>query len=110
MKHVAIDIHTHVEFEKTQTFVNKQYTDEEIFSRFVIAATGPRSAQINKGLMPALRDPLRDIRRKIRDMDERKLAFSILSSTPFAFFYEIEEGPAIELARYQKDHLVEVVK
>ena len=110
MKHVAIDIHTHVEFEKTQSFVNKQYTDEEIFSRFVVAATGPRSAQINKGLMPALREPLRESRRKIRDMDERKLAFSILSSTPFAFFYEIEEGPAVELAQYQNDQLAEMVK
>ena len=110
MKHAAIDIHTHVEFEKTQTFVNKQYTDEEIFSRFVVAAAGPRSARINKGLMPALREPLRDTRRKIHDMDERKLAFSILSSTPFAFFYEIEEGPAIELARYQNDQLAEIVK
>jgi aminocarboxymuconate-semialdehyde decarboxylase len=110
MKHVAIDMHTHVEFEKTQTFVNKQYTDEEIYSRFVIAATGPRSAQINKGLMPALREPLRDTGRKIRDMEERKLAFSILSSTPFAFFYEIEAGLAIELARYQNDQLAEMVK
>jgi aminocarboxymuconate-semialdehyde decarboxylase len=110
MKHVAIDMHTHVEFEKTQTFVNKQYTDEEIFSRFVIAATGPRSAQINKGLMPALREPLRDTGRKIHDMEERKLAFSILSSTPFAFFYEIEAGLAIELARYQNDQLAEMVK
>lgn len=110
MKHFAIDIHTHVEFEKTQSFVSKQYTDEEIFSRFVVAATGPRSAQINKGLMPALREPLRESRRKIRDMDERKLAFSILSSTPFAFFYEIEEGPAVELAQYQNDQLAEMVK
>lgn len=110
MKHVAIDIHTHVEFEKTQSLVNKKYTDEEIFSRFVVAATGTRSARINKGLMPALREPLRESRRKIRDMDERKLAFSVLSSTPFAFFYEIEEGPAVELAQYQNDQLAEMVK
>ncbi|MHB9099436.1 MAG: amidohydrolase family protein, partial [Syntrophales bacterium] len=66
--------------------------------------------EINKGLMPALREPLRDIQRKIHDMEERKIGFSILSSTPFAFFYEIEAGLAVELARYQNDQLAEMVK
>src|SRR5665647_14611 len=107
MKHIAIDIHTHVEFADTLTIVKKQYSDEEIFSRFIVATMGPRSAEINKGLMPALREPLRGIQKKLRDMEERKLAFSILSATPFAFFYEIEEGPAVELARYQNDQLAE---
>ena len=36
---------------------------------------GTRSAEINRGLMPGLRDPLRDPQRKILDMEERKLAF-----------------------------------
>ena len=110
MKHIAIDIHTHVEFADTLSIVKKQYSDEEIFSRFAVAAAGLRSAEINRGQMPALREPLRDIHRKIRDMEERKLAFSILSATPFAFFYEIEEGLAVELARYQNDQLAEMVK
>jgi aminocarboxymuconate-semialdehyde decarboxylase len=110
MKHIAIDIHTHVEFPDTLSFVKKQYSDEEIFSRFVVAMMGPRSAEINKGLMPALREPLGDIQKKMRDMEERKLAFSILSSTPFAFFYEIDAGLAIDLARYQNDQLAAVVK
>lgn len=110
MKHIAIDIHTHVEFEKTPSFVKRHYTDEEIFSRFVVATMGLRSAQINKGLMPALREPIADSQRKIRDMEERKLAFSILSSTPFAFYYEIEGDSAIELARYQNDRLAEMAK
>jgi len=110
MTHIAVDVHTHVEFPKTLTFVGKHYTDEEIFSRFIVATMGPRSAQINKGLMPALQEPLKDGRRKIRDMDERRIAFSILSSTPFAFFYEIEGDTAVELARYQNDQLAKMVK
>ena len=110
MKHTAIDIHTHVEFADTAAILKKKYTEEEIFSRFVVPATGTRSAQNNRGLMPALRDPLRDPQRKIRDMDERKLAFSVLSSTPFAFFYEIEENLAVELARSQNDQLAAMVK
>lgn len=110
MSHIAVDIHTHVEFADTLTIVKKQYSDEEVFSRFVVATMGHRSAGINKGLMPALRDPLRDVQRKLRDMEERRIAFSILSSTPFAFFYETEAGLAVELARYQNDQLAELVK
>lgn len=110
MKHTAIDMHTHVEFPDTLSFVKKQFSDEEIFARFVVAATGPRSAEINRGLIPVLREPLREISKKLRDMEERKLAFSILSSTPFSFFYEIDEGLAVDLARYQNDRLAEIVK
>jgi aminocarboxymuconate-semialdehyde decarboxylase len=110
MKHTAIDIHTHVEFADTAAILKKRYTEEEIFSKFVVPATGTRSAQINRGLMPGLRDPLRDPQRKIRDMDERKLALSVLSSTPFAFFYEIDENLAVELARSQNDQLAAMVK
>jgi len=110
MKHIAIDIHTHVEFADTATILKKKYTEEEIFSRFVVPATGARSAEINPGLASGLLEPLRDPQRKIRDMEERKLAFSILSSTPFAFFYEIEEELSIELARFQNDRLAEMVR
>jgi aminocarboxymuconate-semialdehyde decarboxylase len=110
MNHIAVDIHTHVEFADTLAIVKKQYSDEEIFSRFVVATMGERSAGINKGLMPALREPLRDIHRKMKDMEGRRIAFSILSSTPFAFFYEIEAGLAVELARYQNDQLAAMVK
>lgn len=110
MNHIAVDIHTHVEFADTLTVVKKQYSDEEIFSRFVVATMGERSARINKGLTPALREPLRDIQKKRSDMEGRRIAFSILSSTPFAFFYEIEAVLAVELARYQNDQLAAMVK
>ena len=110
MKHFAIDIHTHVEFADTATILKKKYTEEELFSRFVVPATGARSAQINRGLMPGLREPLRDPQRKILDMKERKLALSILSSSPFAFYYEIEDNLAVELAEFQNDQLGEMVK
>ncbi len=110
MKHTAIDIHSHVEFADTATILKKKYTGEEIFSRFVVPTMGARSAQINSGLMPGLRDPLRDPQRKIRDMEERKLGFTVLSSTPFAFFYEIEDDLAVELAHFQNDQLAAMVK
>jgi len=110
MKPLAIDIHTHVEFADTALILKKKYTEEELFSRFVVPTTGARSAQINRGLMPALREPLRDPQRKIRDMEERKLAFSVLSSTPFAFYYEIEDDLAVELAQFQNDRLAAMVK
>jgi len=110
MKHTAIDIHTHVEFADTATIVKKKYTEEEIFSRFIVPATGAHSAELNKGIMAALREPLRDPEKKIKDMEERKLAFSVLSSTPFSFFYEIEDALSIELARFQNDQLAEMAK
>jgi aminocarboxymuconate-semialdehyde decarboxylase len=110
MNHGAIDIHSHVEFADTAAILKKKYTEEEMFSRFVVPTTGLRSAQINRGLMPGLREPLRDPQRKIRDMEERKLGFTILSSTPFAFYYEIEDDLAIELAQFQNDQLAAMVK
>ena len=110
MKPIAIDIHTHVEFADAATILKKGYSEEELFSRYVVPCTGIRSAEINRGLMPGLRDPLRDPQRKIRDMKEMNLAFSVLSSTPFAFYYEIEDNLAVELARYQNDQLAEMVK
>ncbi|MBM4276385.1 MAG: amidohydrolase [Deltaproteobacteria bacterium] len=110
MKPIAIDIHTHVEFADTATILKKKYTEEESFSRFIVPATGTRSAEINKGIASSLREPLRDPQRKIRDMEERKVGFSILSSTPFAFFYEVEEGLAVELAQFQNNQLAEMVR
>jgi len=109
MKQGAIDIHSHVEFADTVKITKKRYTEEELFSRFVVPTMGNHSAQINRSLMPGLREPLRNPQRKIWDMEERELAFSILSSTPFAFFYEIEEDLAVELARFQNDRLTEMV-
>ena len=109
MKYTAIDIHSHVEFADTVSILKKKYTEEELFSRFVVPTMGLRSAQINRGLMPGLRDPLRDPGRKIRDMEERKLGFTVLSSTPFAFFYEIEDDLAVELAAFQNDRLAAMV-
>ncbi len=110
MKPTAIDIHSHVEFADAAAILKKRYTEEKIFSRFVVPATGHRSAQINRGLMPGLSEPLRDPLRKIRDMEERKLGFTVLSSTPFAFYYEIEDDLAVELARFQNDRLAALVK
>jgi aminocarboxymuconate-semialdehyde decarboxylase len=110
MKHFAIDIHSHVEFADAATILKKKYTEEEMFSRFVVPTMGARSARINRGLMPGLREPLRDPQRKIRDMEEKKLALSVLSSTPFAFYYEIEDDLAVELAQFQNDQLAEMVK
>jgi aminocarboxymuconate-semialdehyde decarboxylase len=110
MKHTAIDIHTHMEFADTATIVKKKYTEAEIFSRFVVPATGAHSAELNKGITAALRGPLRDPVKKIEDMEERKLAFSVLSSTPFSFFYEIDDALSIELAQFQNDQLAEMVK
>lgn len=110
MKPIAIDIHTHVEFAGTLPILKKRCTEEEIFTRFVVPATGARSAELNKGIVAALREPLRDPLRKIKDMEERKLAFSVLSSTPFSFFYEIDEDLAIELSRFHNDELARMVK
>jgi aminocarboxymuconate-semialdehyde decarboxylase len=110
MKPIAIDIHTHVEFADTLTFVKKQFTDDQIVAKFFVGAAGPRSAQINKGLMPALQAPLKDPKRKIRDMQEQRLAHTVLSSTPFAFFYEIRADLGVELAQYQNDQLAQMVR
>src|SRR4030042_302596 len=81
-----------------------------MFPRFVVPTMGARSAQINRGLMPAVREPLRDPQRKIRDMEEKKIALSVLSSTPFAFHYEIEDDLAVELAQFQNDKLAAMVR
>jgi len=110
MKNFAIDIHTHVELADTTTILKKKYTEEQIFSRFVIPFTGARSAQVNRGVMSGLREPLENPLRKIRDMEERRLVFSVLSSTPFAFYYETEDNLAVELAQFQNDQLGEMVK
>lgn len=110
MKPKAIDIHTHVEFAGTFDILKKRYSEEEIFNRFVVSATGRRSAELNRGIVAGIRDALRDPEKKIQDMDEAGIGFSVLSSTPFAFFYEVEDDLAIELARFQNDKLAEMVK
>jgi aminocarboxymuconate-semialdehyde decarboxylase len=110
MKHTAIDIHTHVEFAGTFAILKKRYSEEEIFDRFVVSATGRHSAELNRGIMSGIRDALRDPQKKIRDMEEKGLEFNVLSSTPFAFLYEVEDDLAIELARFHNDQLSEMVK
>jgi aminocarboxymuconate-semialdehyde decarboxylase len=110
MKPKAIDVHTHVEFAGTFDILKKRYTDEEIFERFAVSATGRRSAELNRGIVAGIRDALRDPQKKIRDMDEAAIGFSVLSSTPFAFFYEVEDNLAVELARFQNDKLADMVK
>ena len=109
MKQGAIDVHTHVEFAGTFDILKKRYSDEEIFDRFVVSVTGRRSAEINRGKVSAIRDALRDPQKKIRDMDDQGIRLSVLSSTPFGFFYEVEDELAVELARFQNDQLAEMV-
>jgi aminocarboxymuconate-semialdehyde decarboxylase len=110
MKHTAIDIHTHVEFAGTFDILKKRYKEDEIFDKFVVSATGRRSAELNRGIVAGIRDALRDPEKKIRDMDEKKIGLYVLSSTPFAFFYEVEDDLAVELAKFQNDQLSEMVK
>ena len=110
MKPKTIDVHTHVEFAGTFDILKKRYSEEEMFNQFVVAVTGRRSAELNRGIVAGVRDALRDPQKKIRDMDEKGIGLSVLSSTPFAFFYEVEEALAVELARFQNDRLSEMVK
>jgi aminocarboxymuconate-semialdehyde decarboxylase len=110
MKHTAIDIHTHVEFAGTFEILKKRYKEDEIFGKFFVSATGRHSAELNRGIVAGIRDALRDPQKKIRDMDEKKIGIYVLSSTPFAFFYEVEDDLAVELARFQNDQLSEMVK
>ena len=110
MKHIAIDIHTHVEFAGTLDILKKRFTEEEIFDRFTSSVSGRHSAELNKSIVAGIRDALRDPQKKIRDMDEKGIGIYILSSTPFSFFYEVESDLAVELARYHNDQLSEMVK
>jgi hypothetical protein len=86
MKPAAIDIHTHVEFPGTFDILKKRYSEEKMFDQFVVAVTGRRSAELNRGIVAGVRDALRDPQKKIQDMEEKGIALSVLSSTPFAFF------------------------
>jgi len=110
MKHDAIDIHTHVEFAGTMDILKKRYTEAEIFDRFTSSVSGRHSAELNKSIVAGIRDALRDPQKKIRDMDEKGIGTYILSSTPFSFFYEVENVLAVELAQYHNDQLSEMVK
>jgi aminocarboxymuconate-semialdehyde decarboxylase len=110
MKHNAIDIHTHVEFAGTLDILKRRYSEEEIFDRFNSSVSGRHSAELNKSIVAGIRDALRNPQKKIRDMDEKRIGVTILSSTPFAFFYEVESDLAMELARYHNDQLSEMVK
>jgi hypothetical protein len=64
MKRTAIDIHTHVEFAGTFDILKKRYTEEEIFNKFVVSATGRHSAELNRGIVAGIRDALRDPRKR----------------------------------------------
>lgn len=110
MRHAAIDIHAHVEFAGTFDILKRRYTEEEIFNRFVVSVTGRRSAELNRGIIAGIRDALRDPQKKICDMDEKGIGLYVLSSTPFAFFYEVEDDLAVELALFQNNQLSEMVK
>ena len=108
--YLAIDVHTHVEFEGTLDILKKRYGEEEIFDRFTAPSSSRRSAELNRTIADGIRDALRNPERKIRDMDQKRLGMHILSSTPFAFFYEVENDLAVELARFQNDRLCEMVR
>ena len=110
MKHTAIDIHTHVEFAGTFDILKKRYKENEMFNKFVVSPTGRHSAELNRGIVAGIRDALMDPEKKMRDMDEKKIGVHILSSPPFAFFYEAEDDLAVELARFQNDQLSGMVK
>ncbi len=110
MKQIAIDVHTHVEFAGTFDLLKKRYTEDEIFNQFVVPPLGRHSAELNRGIVAGIRDALRDPQKKILDMDDKGIDLYILSSTPFAFFYEVEKDLALELARFQNDQLSELVK
>lgn len=110
MEPLTVDIHSHVEFSVTFELLKKRYTEEEIFYKFVVPATGYRSAELNKKIVSSIREALRNPEKKIRDMDAKGVKHSILSSTPFSFFYEIEEDLSVELAKLQNDLLSEMVK
>jgi aminocarboxymuconate-semialdehyde decarboxylase len=99
-----------VEFAGTFAILKKRYSEEEIFERFAVSATGRHSAELNRKIMAGIRDALRDPQKKIRDMEEKRLAFNVLSSSPFAFLYEVEGDLAVELARFHNDQLSEMVK
>jgi aminocarboxymuconate-semialdehyde decarboxylase len=109
-KPTAIDIHTHVEFSGTFEILKKRYSEEQIFNQFVVAVTGRRSAELNRQIVAGIRDALRDPEKKIRDMEEKRLTLSLLSSTPFAFFYQVENDLALALAQFQNDRLSDMVK
>jgi len=106
----AIDIHTHVEFAGTYDILRNRYTDGEIFDLFSASVSGRRSAELNRGIVAGIRDRLRDPQKKLCDMDEKKISVYILSSTPFSFFYEVENDLAIDLARFHNNQLSEMVK
>ena len=110
MKQIAIDVHTHVEFAGTFDILKKRYTEEEIFNQFVVPPLGRHSAELNRAIVAGIRDALRNPQKKIQDMDDKGIHLYILSSTPFAFFYEVENDLALELARFQNDQLSELVK
>jgi aminocarboxymuconate-semialdehyde decarboxylase len=110
MKPTAIDIHTHAEFPGTFEILKERYSEEEIFDQLIVAVTGRRSAELNRQIVAGIRDALRDPEKKIRDMEEKGIALSLLSSTPFAFFYEVEDDLAVALAQFQNDRLSEMVK
>ena len=106
----ATDIHTHVEFEGTLDILKRRYGEEEIFNRFTAPASSRRSAELNRTIVAGIRDALRNPQRKISDMEEKRIGMHILSSTPFAFFYEVENDLAVELARFHNDRLSEMVR
>jgi aminocarboxymuconate-semialdehyde decarboxylase len=109
MSYPAIDIHTHVEFAGTVDILKRRYAEEEIFNRFTASASNRRSAELNRGIVAGIRDALRNPEKKLCDMEEKRLGMHVLSSTPFAFFYEVENDLAVELARFHNDRLSEMV-
>jgi aminocarboxymuconate-semialdehyde decarboxylase len=99
-----------VEFDGTLDILKRRYGEEEIFNRFTAGASSRRSAELNRTIVAGIRDALRNPQKKIRDMDEKGLGMHILSSTPFAFYYEVENGLAVELAQFHNDGLSEMVR
>lgn len=100
MKYFVIDIHSHIDFTGSIEIMKKRFSEEEIFSRF----------QINRVLMAGLREHLMNPQKRIRDMEEKGITLSVLSINPPAFFYNVENNMAIELARFHNDRISEMVK
>lgn len=98
-----IDVHCHIEIPEAASLVPPE-------ERGTPSPLSPESAAYQKAHNEAIRQQVRDPRRKIADLDAMGLDMAVLSISPAQFFYNLEGEKGLEVCRLQNDRIAAIVK
>lgn len=96
-----IDVHCHIEVPEAASLVPPE-------GRGTPSPLSPESAAYQKAHNEAIREQVRDPRRKIADLDAMGLHMAVLSISPAQFFYNLDVKKGLEVWRLQNERIAAI--